>query len=681
MFAHTLHLIGMGLGGALALAVVICFARSWRYIAPNQQGVVQLNFGTRKLSLGQIIALNGECGYQARTLSPGWNFVIFPFYSVTAVEVVEIGSDEEGLLIAQVGEAPPVGARTAHYKPEFKDYEDIEFFLRNGGQKGKQRWVLRPGTYRIHPVGFLVLTSKKVYGIPIDPELKALAFKGGLTLAAFGLNAVQVRPTVIRSASVVEEARIEAEAVESELRQVAGKGRNEPVRRQRMINMMGIVTSQEGPPLEDGQLAGRLGGWKDIEGEVDDKKRINRLLSAQNTGHKAYQDFEAFLAAGGKAGLQHDPVTEGMYYFNPWLVTVEPAPVLHVLEGEVAVIKSRVGLVEQDISGSDFKFGSIVKPGHRGLWSEPIRTGSWFFNPRCYEATLVPTRILTLYWADSVNAAGTLDENLKTIAAKSRDGFEFKVELQVQIHISDVRAPRVISMVGSIENLVNQVLQSSVGNYFRNKIQSMQATEFIQQRDSVQQAAFEYIKDNLDQYEVETLGVFLQDIKLPEELAKVLREREIASQEIETFKRQKDAQDQRIATEQAAGVADQQRDLAKSKVAIEIASNAAQARKQQAEGEATYTERTGQAEGKASAAKGKGIAEGLQAQRDAVGQEATTLIRVVESLVNSRQPLMPQVLAMGGAGGLEGVGATLTSFLHKLASDRTVVPGSDKPAA
>ena len=92
MFAHTLHLIGMGLGGALALAVVICFARSWRYIAPNQQGVVQLNFGTRKLSLGQIIALNGECGYQARTLSPGWNFVIFPFYSVTAVEVVENSS-------------------------------------------------------------------------------------------------------------------------------------------------------------------------------------------------------------------------------------------------------------------------------------------------------------------------------------------------------------------------------------------------------------------------------------------------------------------------------------------------------------------------------------------------------------------------------------------------------------
>ena len=680
MPSQVLGHLGVALAIFAGLLLLLCFIRSWRYIAPNQQGVVQLNFGSKKLGSGQIIALRGECGYQARTLAPGWNFVPFPFYSVTAMEVVEVGSDEMGLVIAQVGEAPPVGARTAQYKPEFKDFEDLELFLGSGGQKGKQRWVLRPGTYRIHPVAFLVLTSKKVYGIPIDPELKAVAAKKGLTLETFGLHGEQLKPILIRAANVADEARLAADAVDAELRR--SRGRGDPGHPQRMINMMGIVTSQEGPPLEDGQLAGRLGGWNDIEGEVDDKRRINRILSAQNAGHKAYQDFEAFLAAGGKAGLQHDPVTEGTYYLNPWLVSVEPAPVLHVMEGEVAVIKSRVGLVEQDISGSGFKFGSIVKPGHRGLWSEPIRTGSWFFNPRCYEATIVPTRILTLYWADNTNAAGMLDENLKTIAAKSRDGFEFKVELQVQIHISDTRAPRVISMVGSIENLVNQVLQSSVGNYFRNKIQGMAATEFIQQRDAVQQAAFQYIKEKLDQYEVETMGVFLQDIRLPDELAKVLREREIASQEIETFKKQKEAQDQRIATEQAAGVADQQRDLAKSKVAIEIKSNAASARKAEADGEAAYTERLGQAEGVASAAKGKGTAEGLLAQREAVGQEATTLIRVVEALVNSRQPLMPQVLSVngaGGAGGLDGVAATLTGFLHRLASDRTVVPG-DKGA-
>ena len=29
----------------------------------------------------------------------------------------------------------------------------------------------------------------------------------------------------------------------------------------------------------------------------------------------------------------------------------------------------------EDTSGTEFKFGSIVKPGHQGIWSEPLRTG------------------------------------------------------------------------------------------------------------------------------------------------------------------------------------------------------------------------------------------------------------------------------------------------------------------
>ena len=55
---------------------------------------------------------------------------------------------------------------------------------------------------------------------------------------------------------------------------------------------------------------------------------------------------------------------------------------LVVNQGEVAVIKGFVGLPTLDTSGVEFKFGSIVRPGHRGIWQEPLRTGKYAINPR-----------------------------------------------------------------------------------------------------------------------------------------------------------------------------------------------------------------------------------------------------------------------------------------------------------
>ena len=86
---------------------------------------------------------------------------------------------------------------------------------------------------------------------------------------------------------------------------------------------------------------------------------------------------------------------------------------------------SYVGLPTQDMSGEDFKFGSIVKPGHKGIWAEPLRTGKYSLNPHCYGTIVVPTSILTLNWAEASSQAHDLDRALSPIDGKSREGFEF----------------------------------------------------------------------------------------------------------------------------------------------------------------------------------------------------------------------------------------------------------------
>jgi len=121
---------------------------------------------------------------------------------------------------------------------------------------------------------------------------------------------------------------------------------------------------------------------------------------------------------------------------------VQTVPMLVVRQGEVAVIKAAVGQPSEDTSGDEFKFGSIVRPGHRGIWEEPLRTGKYAINPRIYQPEMVPTAILTLNWAEAASEAHNLDKQLKQIVAKSKEGFIFNIDLQVQIHVSASSRPR-----------------------------------------------------------------------------------------------------------------------------------------------------------------------------------------------------------------------------------------------
>ncbi|MGH9262936.1 MAG: SPFH domain-containing protein, partial [Acidimicrobiales bacterium] len=246
------------------------------------------------------------------------------------------------------------------------------------------------------------------------------------------------------------------------------------------------------------------------------------------------------------------------YLLNPFLVRVQLVPMLVVNQGEGAVVKGFVGLPTLDTSGVEFKFGSIVRPGHRGIWQEPLRTGKYAINPRVYAPEIVPTFILTLNWANAQSQAHDLDARLEPIVGKSREGFIFTIDLQVQIHVSDTKAPKVISMVGTMLNLVNEVLQSAVGNHFRNTLQDLEAVRFIETRREVQRSAFEAVSEYLAAYDVETRGVYIQDVVFPEELVQVLTRREIANQERSTYVEQERAETARVEVEKARGTADMQ---------------------------------------------------------------------------------------------------------------------------
>ena len=628
--------------GGVAFFVLVVLP-SIRVIGPTEVGLVVKRFSWSKLTKDQPIAFRGEAGFQGDLLMPGFRFKLWLVYRVAKFPWVQVPPGEIGVVIAQVGAPMPIGAKSAVYKPEFGNFSNLQAFLAAGGQKGVQRPVLPPGALLpMHPVAFLVITKGEVCGVPISPDLRSRADRSGrLSPASFGLRPEQLELVRISPHS----------------------GHDGGI-----VDMVGIVTTFEGDPLPSGDIASRLGGFADLsdmerQGAADPEV-IERILGSKNNLHNNYQDLQAFLDHGGKIGLQHDPLLYGAYTLNPFLVSVELVPMLVVQQGQVAVIKAYVGLVSTDTSGAEFKFGSLVRPGHRGIWREPLRTGKYPINPHCYQAEIVPTAILTLNWAEASSEAHNLDRQLKQIVAKSKEGFVFSIDLQVQIHVPDTQAPRVISMVGTMQNLVNEVLQAAVGNHFRDKLQSMRAVEFIETRQQVQQQAFAYIKAQIDQYDVETRGVYIQDVIFPQDLVIVLTQREIANQEVQTFQKQRDAQNQRIEMEQSKGTADMQAELARARVGVDIQTNRAQARKAEADGEATYIRETGMAKGAEVEAVGLARAKAYREQVQALGQTPTAVVNAINALAEKNVKIVPDILVAGGGGSLDGLAGTLMSYLR-----------------
>ena len=150
-------------------------------------------------------------------------------------------------------------------------------------------------------------------------------------------------------------------------------------------------------------------------------------------------------------------------------------------------------------------------------------------------------------------------------------------------------APRVISRVGSMQNLVDHVLQPTVGNYFRNSAQQVTVLEFLSARSDRQREAFENIRKAIEAYDVECIDTLIGDIVPPAELMKTQTDRKIAAELERTYDAQREAQVKRQALERETAVANLQNDVVRSEQMVRIAQQNALAVAESAKGEANAT--------------------------------------------------------------------------------------------
>ena len=304
---------------------------------------------------------------------------------------------------------------------------------------------------------------------------------------------------------------------------------------------VGIVTMLDGRPIPAGDLAGPV-----------------------VAGHDSFQSGQAFIDAGGCRGLQEEVLLSGSWNLNPWLVKVEPVALTEIPIGYVGVVVSYVGREHMDVSGDAFTHGDLVERGRKGVWVEPLLPGKHPINTRVMKVELVPTTNIVLNWAQRTEAH-QYDQRLSSIIVRSKDGFSFSLDVAQIIHIGMKNAPRVISRVGSMQNLVDHVLQPTVGNYFRNSAQEVTVLEFLSARSERQREAFDNVKKAIEAYDVECIDTLIGDIVPPAELMKTQTDRKIAAELERTYDAQREAQIKRQALERETAVANLQNDVVRSR--------------------------------------------------------------------------------------------------------------------
>ncbi|HEY9642325.1 MAG TPA: flotillin family protein [Coleofasciculaceae cyanobacterium] len=570
--------------GILGGVVIAASCAGLVVISEREVGIVvkKVSFSGRQLPPGRLIALNGEAGYQADTLAPGWHWGYWPWqFSVRKEPMIVVPQGEIALIVANDGDSIPLERILGKVVP-CDNFQNAREFLTNGGEKGRQIGFLTAGTYRINTALFKVITAANASSYDMQPA----------DLAVYALQPDKV----------------------------------------------GVVTTLAGAPIDPGEIAGH-----------------------PIPNHDNFQNGQKFIEQGGRRGLQQQILLSGSWNLNPWFVRVEQVPMTEIPIGYVGVVVSFVGDSEDDVSGAAFTHGNLVKVGNKGVWVEPLYPGKHPINSRVMKVELVPTINIVLNWS-SRTERHKYDANLEALRVRSNDGFAFDLEVSQIIHVGALDAPKVISRVGSMQNLVDNVLEPSVGNYFRNSAQDYTVLDFLNARSERQTEAAEYIKTALRSYDVQAIDTLIGDIQPPAELMQTQIDRKMAEEQRKTFEVQQMAQAQRQQLVRETSLADIQQELVRSEQSVTIAELKANAQIKHATGEAESIRL--KASGEASAIRDTGAAKAdtYRAGVEALGEHNYTAMQVMQIIGESQVRLIPDVL-VGGNGSNNGLVDGLLSLI------------------
>lgn len=600
-----------------------------RIIPNNKIAIVEKWWSSKGSLKEQILALNGEAGYQPQIIRGGLHFLTPLKYRVHICPLVTVPQGQIAYVFARDGKPLEPTQTLGRLVPECSNFQDAKAFLLNGGQRGPQRGIIREGTYAFNLAQFIIITSARTYYLPLGSR--------------------DEEPTI---ASMAEQLR-----ERDGFKPIVIKGTDDKV---------GIVTVHDGLSLNKEDIIAPAVG--------DDPKD-------PETYHNNFQDPEKFLKAGGYRGRQYQVLVEGTYFINRFFATVELIDKTIIDVGFVGVVVSYIGARGVDSTGEDYKHGELVERGFRGVWQDPLMPGKYAFNTYAGKIIRVPTTNIILKWISNQQGTHNYDENLTEVSLITKDAFEPSLPLSVVMHIDYKKAPLVIQRFGDIKMLVDQTLDPMVSAYFKNIGQTKTLIQLIQERNEIQDNSSNEMKTKFEHYNLELEEVLIgtpaasaNDNKIEVILAQ-LRDRQIAVEQIETYSQQEKAAGKEKELREAESKAAQQRLLTESDINIQIQSNQGRADYMRSLQEASKIKALAEADAEREARVGIGRAIAIDEQVKAYGGPQYQVVQDVmtkftSAIEKAQIDIVPKTVVTMGGGEQSSTANAFEMLLNLLISDK-----------
>ena len=507
-------------------------------VKSDEVAIIEKKFSSKSLSNGAFIALNGEAGYQADILRAGLHFRCRIIYKIHKCPLITIKQGKIGYVFARSGESLDVD-QTLGKHVECNTFQDTRMFLENGGQKGPQRTILREGTYAFNLAQFVIITEEETYFLPIGN-------------------------------------RAENDEITDMANEIKRRDGFSPIVIDSSADSLGVIVTFEGKSLPSTEIIAPIVG--------NDSNNLE-------TYHNSFQNIEAFLKAGGFKGRQEQVLIEGTYFINRLFATVEFARKTIIDVSMVGVVNAFAGQKGEDLSGAEYTHGELVQVGCRGIWEQPLSPGKYPLNPFACNVITVPTDNFALKWVSDSSGQYNYDEQLRELSVITKDGFQPLIPLSVVVHINYKDAPKMIQRFGSVKKLVEQTLDTIISAHFKQVAETKTFLELVQNKASIAKEVMERMKEEFKRFNLELEDVLIDTPKANNDpritqLIEQLATRQLSKEQVQTYAAQMEASAKEKELKALQAKANQQEDLTRSQIQIEIKENDAEAKRKVAEKEA-----------------------------------------------------------------------------------------------
>lgn len=236
------------------------------------------------------------------------------------------------------------------------------------------------------------------------------------------------------------------------------------------------------------------------------------------------------IASEGTKGILSDVLRPGKYRLNPYAFHVELFDAITIRPGTVGVVTSLIGadVMNNDLS-ADKRNTFLIGENMKGVLPKVLDPGTYYLNP--YMLNVVEVNLQSQRFEMSGG---------DVIAFLTMDGFTVTVEGTIEFALVRDQSALLTHRVGDMDDIIKKVILPRARGFSRIEGSKHPAIDFIvgETRQKFQNDLELHLSQQCQGWGVDIRSVLIRKIIVPDEIASISRDREVAVQDAKKYEQQ-----------------------------------------------------------------------------------------------------------------------------------------------